>query len=136
MNSFVLSLPFVVLILPCSAFVLNPCLRSSVFGGKQYRTASIPGVSIRRLDRPLQFASSDWGDFTALPDDDDDDMRVDRTVYAKEEDPQEVKAQVGVGRPAPTIEYDAEPIFVPQGKYVMFHGGTDEDAGVMFVSFM
>jgi hypothetical protein len=76
---------------------------------------------MHRLDPSLQrLASSDWGDFTAFADDLDDDddikIRIDRTVYAKEEDPQEVKAQVGVGRPAPTIEYDAEPIFVPQGK--------------------
>ena len=112
-NSWVLLLPFVVLILPCSAFVLNPYPHSSVFGLQPYRS-------------PVQLASSsDWGDFTALgDDDDDDDMRVDRTVYAKEEDPQEVKAQVGVGRPAPTIEYDAEPIFVPQGKFHLFPWGT------------
>lgn len=78
-------------------------------------------VEPRRLQR---LASSNWGDFTAFTDDDDaDEIRIDRTVYAKEEDPQEVKAQVGVGRPAPTIEYDAEPIFVPQGMFEYIYAG-------------
>ena len=79
------------------AFVLHPTIKSH-------------RCSITDLPQ-----SSDWGDFAAL-DDDDDEIRVDRTVYAKEEDPQELKAQIGSSRPTPTIECDADPIFVPQGK--------------------
>jgi hypothetical protein len=74
-----------------------------------------PHLSSRTLSIQEPLRSSDWGDFAAL-DDDDVEIRVDRTVYAKEEDPQELKAQIGSSRPTPTIEYDAEPIFVPQGK--------------------
>ena len=84
-------------------------------------------MTIRRRveqERLQRLASSNWGDFTAFTDD-DDEIRIDRTVYAKEEDPQEVKAQVGVGRPAPTIEYDAEPIFVPQGMFEYMRVGHD-----------
>lgn len=61
---------------------------------------------------------SDWGDFSALDDDEDIDLLgidLDTTNYAKEEDSQEYKAEVGQGLPAPTIEFDAEPILVPQG---------------------
>lgn len=57
--------------------------------------------------------SSDWGSFEAL--DEDEDIALDRNSYAKEEDTQEMKAQVGMERKAPTIEFDAEPIFVTQG---------------------
>ena len=74
-----------------------------------------PHSNPRKFSIQELLLSSDWGDFAAL-DDDDVEIRVDRTVYAKEEDPQELKAQIGSARPSPTIEYDAEPIFVPQGK--------------------
>lgn len=73
-----------------------------------------PRINSRTFSIQELLLSSDWGDFAAL-DDDDVEIRVDRTVYAKEEDPQELKAQIGSARPTPTIEYDAEPIFVPQG---------------------
>eukprot|EP00545_Synedropsis_sp_CCMP1620_P010451 CAMPEP_0119004310 /NCGR_PEP_ID=MMETSP1176-20130426/1070_1 /TAXON_ID=265551 /ORGANISM="Synedropsis recta cf, Strain CCMP1620" /LENGTH=194 /DNA_ID=CAMNT_0006956001 /DNA_START=9 /DNA_END=593 /DNA_ORIENTATION=+ len=69
----------------------------------------------RRTFRPaMLLKSSDWSDFSAL-DDDDDFAPIDTTDYAKEEDSQEAKAAVGSTRPAPTIENDAEPIFVPVG---------------------
>ena len=59
---------------------------------------------------------SDWSSFTALDDDDDDlDMVIDTREYAKEEDSQEMKAQVGASLDPPTIENDAEPISVPAG---------------------
>lgn len=59
---------------------------------------------------------SDWSSFTALDDDDDDlDMKIDTRDYAKEEDTQEAKAQVGANLDAPTIENDAQPLFVPAG---------------------
>jgi hypothetical protein len=57
---------------------------------------------------------SEWGDFQAL--DDDEDIAIDMTEYAKEEDSQEYKAQVGSSLQPPSIEWDAEPIQVPQGK--------------------
>lgn len=55
--------------------------------------------------------SSDWSNFSALDDEEDFDTRE----YAKEEDSQELKAQVGASLDPPTIENDAEPIFVPIG---------------------
>jgi len=58
---------------------------------------------------------SDWSSFSALDDDDDLDMAVDTREYAKEEDSQEMKAEVGASLEAPSIENDAEPISVPAG---------------------
>jgi hypothetical protein len=68
----------------------------------------------------LNSFSSDWGDFRAIDDvndDIEDNRRIDQTSYATEDDTIELKAQIGSTKPAPTIEFDAEPIFVPQGKY-------------------
>lgn len=60
--------------------------------------------------------SSDWSNFKVLDDDDDDlDIAIDTREYAKEEDPQEMKAQIGASLDPPTINIDAEPIFVPPG---------------------
>lgn len=60
---------------------------------------------------------SDWSGFGFLDDDDEDDL-IDRREYAKEEDDQEVKAQVGASLDPPSID-DASngvaPIFVPAG---------------------
>ena len=60
---------------------------------------------------------SDWSGFDYL-DDDEDDILFDRREYAKEEDDQEVKAQVGASLDAPSIDDDSvnyEPLFVPAG---------------------
>ena len=59
--------------------------------------------------------SSDWSNFDYLDEDDELDITYDTTEYAKEEDSQELKAQVGANLEAPTIEIDAEPILVPTG---------------------
>ena len=60
--------------------------------------------------------SSDWGSFSSMDDDDDiNEDLVDNRDYANENDPQELKAQIGSTLEAPTIEYDAAPIFVPVG---------------------
>lgn len=62
---------------------------------------------------------SEWGDFSSMDDDDDVDVDAAASVikeYAKEEDTQERKAQVGGLLQAPTVENDADPMFVPLGK--------------------
>lgn len=66
---------------------------------------------------------SDWGSFSALDDDEDLDFSVDTREYAKEEDSQELKAQVGASLEAPSILNDAEPISVPAGSQL----GLDEE---------
>jgi hypothetical protein len=65
---------------------------------------------------------SDWADFGVLDDEEEDEVlmsdgiSIDRLDYAKEEDSQETKAQVGASLDPPTIEGgDAEPVFVPAG---------------------
>lgn len=61
--------------------------------------------------------SSDWSDFGVL-EDDDDDILIDTREYAKEEDDQEVKAQVGASLDAPSIDDESallDPLFVPAG---------------------
>jgi hypothetical protein len=62
----------------------------------------------------ISLKMSDWGDFAAL-EDDDDDLIIDNMEYAEENDSQEKKAQVGALLEPPEIEMDAEPMFVPQG---------------------
>jgi len=63
--------------------------------------------------RLSQLRLSDWSGFQAL--DDDEDLDVDMNTYAKEEDSQDYKAQIGSSLEPPSIERGAEPIFVPQG---------------------
>ncbi len=68
--------------------------------------------------RPTRFwMSNDWSNFGVLDDDEDLDrvIAIDTKEYAKEEDPQEMKAQIGASLDPPTIDIDAEPIFVPAG---------------------
>jgi hypothetical protein len=63
------------------------------------------------------FLSNDWSSFAALEDDDEETL-VDKNTYAKEEDSQELKAQVGASLEAPSILDDyAPPISVPAGTY-------------------
>jgi sortase (surface protein transpeptidase) len=66
---------------------------------------------------------SEWSDFQALDDNDNDgNTGGDILEYAKEEDSQEYKAQVGASLEAPSIEWNAEPIRVPQGNIILQNG--------------
>ncbi|VEU42916.1 unnamed protein product [Pseudo-nitzschia multistriata] len=77
-----------------------------------------PGSKTIIKNNPLVVVhASDWSDFGVL-DDDDDDILVDRREYAKEEDDQEVKAQVGASLDPPSIDDESalyDPLFVPAG---------------------
>lgn len=60
----------------------------------------------------------DWSGFGVIEDDEDDDIFIDRREYAKEEDDQEVKAQVGASLEAPSIDEASmavDSLFVPAG---------------------
>ena len=60
---------------------------------------------------------SDWSNFGVLENDDDDDA-IDGREYAKEEDTQEMKAQVGASLDAPSIDDGTagiEPLFITAG---------------------
>jgi hypothetical protein len=61
-------------------------------------------------------SNDDWSTFAAL--EEDEEKAVDMSSYAKEEDSQEHKADVGSLRPAPTVDHPAEPISVPAGKHI------------------
>jgi hypothetical protein len=50
----------------------------------------------QRQTRITRFMSDDWSSFQSFDDDDDLDIKIDNRDYAKEEDTQEMKAQVGV----------------------------------------
>lgn len=73
-----------------------------------------------------QLYMSEWADFKDLDDDDDDLFNDDlppagkmtELGYADENDPQEYKAEVGSNIPAPTVEWQGEPLFVPEGSVV------------------
>lgn len=82
--------------------------------------------SSKELHRSSSLSMSDWSTFQALEDEDEDediDANADDTTssssslqqYANENDPQEYKAQVGSNIPAPSIDWEGEPIFLPQG---------------------
>ncbi len=69
-------------------------------------------------------AMSDWSDFQALDDDDDDFLYKDDTPpigkmsevgYADENDPQEYKAEIGSTIAPPSVSWQGEPLFLPQG---------------------
>lgn len=55
---------------------------------------------------------SDWSGFGTV---DDEEESVDNQEYAREEDSFEKKAKLGSMIPPPTIEMNADPIFVPTG---------------------
>jgi hypothetical protein len=78
----------------------------------QQITSKRPFV-VRRL-------SDDWSSFQVVDDDDEDEIvfgrKLDRTTYATENDDSDLKATVGASLSAPSIERDAEPIFLPAGK--------------------
>lgn len=98
---------------------MGMCLFESVsgFGGIFTSSAAAVTRSVLIPARPTttSLGLSDWADFQALDDDDDEDLFVDLTDYATEDDSQEFKAEVGSQLEPPSIENDAEPIFVPQG---------------------
>ena len=64
--------------------------------------------------------SSDWSDFSYIDDDDDlldgdgDSMKA--IDFADENDPQELKAQVGSSLEAPEVDWDGDPLEVPLGE--------------------
>jgi hypothetical protein len=84
--------------------------------------------------------SSDWSNFGVLDSDDDLDIPIDTREYAKEEDSQEDKAQVGGSLDPPEIENYADPIFVPAGSELELDEATvlgvlsacREEIGTMF----
>jgi hypothetical protein len=79
---------------------------------------------------------SDWSNFDYIDDDED----LDTGTYAKEEDTQEYKAEIGALLEAPTIEFDAEPISVVAGSQLALDEETvlgvlsacREEIGTMF----
>lgn len=93
-------------------------LHLTVVAATSRPTAFVSGWRQRSIsnDATSQWmSSSDWANFGVLDDDEDLDSKIDTREYAKEEDSQETKAQVGASLDPPTIEGDAEPIFVPPG---------------------
>ena len=69
-----------------------------------------------------QVSMSEWSDFKDLDDDDDlynDDLppagKMTELGYADENDPQELKAEIGNNVPVPEIDWEGEPIFLPVG---------------------
>jgi hypothetical protein len=100
--------------------------RTNAFGGLVPRrqrlfdpTRTLSAFRFRSLlssvSRSRLYLSDDWSSFRSFDDDDDLLGKVDRQSYAVEDDPQEVKAAVGMERKAPEIERDAEPIRVIPG---------------------
>lgn len=99
-------------------------------GGANRPTAFVSGwrevSSPRSTTTPSPRMSSDWSGFGVFDDDEDLDVKIDTRDYAVEDDPQEVKAQIGANLEAPSIdpEYDVEPIFVPTGSQLELDEAT------------
>jgi hypothetical protein len=96
----------------------------SSLGLNAYALVPFTSVSTNHLLTSSTRLHSDWSSFSALDDDDDLDMAIDTREYAKEEDSQELKAEVGASLEAPTIENDAEPIFTPAGSQLQLDEET------------
>eukprot|EP00558_Chaetoceros_sp_UNC1202_P007833 CAMPEP_0197244430 /NCGR_PEP_ID=MMETSP1429-20130617/9558_1 /TAXON_ID=49237 /ORGANISM="Chaetoceros sp., Strain UNC1202" /LENGTH=208 /DNA_ID=CAMNT_0042704791 /DNA_START=1 /DNA_END=628 /DNA_ORIENTATION=+ len=65
-------------------------------------------------------ANAEWADFEALDDDLDDEPlppagKMSELGYADENDPQEYKAEIGSSITAPEVDWEGEPLFLPQG---------------------
>lgn len=104
-----------------SSITMSPTIRSFLFlvvttsSLQNSLGFSLASPSICRQSTTLY--GSDWSGFDYL-DDDDDDILIDTREYAKEEDDQEVKAQVGATLDPPSIDDGSdsyEPLFVPAG---------------------
>lgn len=103
-------------------------------------TPLVVSTSNRPCRSDSRLFSNDWSSFSALDDDEDFDVAIDQREYAAEEDSQELKAQVGSSLEPPTIENDAEPIFVPIGSQLELDEPTvlgilsacREEIGTMF----
>jgi hypothetical protein len=78
-------------------------------------TPFVVSTSNRPCRSDSRLFSSDWASFSALDDDEDFDTPIDKREYAVEDDSQEAKAEVGAALEPPSIDFDAEPIFVPIG---------------------
>jgi len=76
-----------------------------------------PYVAASRVQLIRLQMGDDWSGFAAIDDDDDDILgtAIDTTDYAKEDDDQQVKAEIGSYVDPPSIEQPAEPIFLPAG---------------------
>ena len=104
----------------CTAKSTRPTTAFVVWVGGRHDDETFCSTRQRRRPRPVSSTwvqlSSDWSNFGVLDGDDDDlDKPIDNRRYAKEEDTQEDKAQVGSSLEPPDIENDAPPIFVPAG---------------------
>ena len=71
-----------------------------------------------------RLSMSEWSDFQALEDDDDlyndkEDLppagKLTDLGYGDENDPQSYKAEVGSNIPAPMVDWEGEPLFLPEG---------------------
>ena len=116
MSSIFASLSLVLVIAALStrqsaAFVISPSSSSRNLGSAI--------IAPQSSQTPLVVLyGSDWSGFGFIDDDDDDDIFTDRREYAKEEDDQEVKAQVGAALEAPSIDDDTgtvDSLFVTAG---------------------
>lgn len=86
-----------------AAFVISPSSSSS--SSRNLGSAIITPQSSQTTTKPLVVLyGSDWSGFGFIEDDEDDDIFIDKREYAKEEDDQEVKAQVGASLEPPSID--------------------------------
>eukprot|EP01083_Nonionella_stella_P284076 966928_1 len=90
---------------------------------------------------------SEWSDFADLGDDDDDIFndsppigKMSELGYADENDPQEMKAEIGSNIEAPPVTWHGEPLFLPVGSVIEYSeenveavlAACREEIGTMF----
>jgi len=110
---------------------------------------SISNSRVSSSSSSSRLSMSEWSDFKALDDDDDDLYNTDDLPpagkmtslgYADENDPQELKAEIGAGVPIPQISWKGEPLFLPAGSVIPLSEenvqavlqACREDIGTMF----
>eukprot|EP00568_Trieres_chinensis_P005841 CAMPEP_0183296762 /NCGR_PEP_ID=MMETSP0160_2-20130417/4201_1 /TAXON_ID=2839 ORGANISM="Odontella Sinensis, Strain Grunow 1884" /NCGR_SAMPLE_ID=MMETSP0160_2 /ASSEMBLY_ACC=CAM_ASM_000250 /LENGTH=221 /DNA_ID=CAMNT_0025458429 /DNA_START=11 /DNA_END=676 /DNA_ORIENTATION=- len=92
-----------------AAFVRRPAADRGMCDRAAAAAAAVAAASVR----PLRM--SDWSDFAYDDPDEDDPLASDDFIPADENDTQEYKAVVGSSLESPEIDWDGEPLFVPQG---------------------
>jgi hypothetical protein len=138
-NVTMMLLPFLLTMTPHKS-VLSFISLSTLALGTHALTPFVVSTSNHPCRSDSRLFSNDWSSFSALDDDEDFDVAIDQREYAAEEDSQELKAQVGSSLEPPTIENDAEPIFVPIGSQLELDEPTvlgilsacREEIGTMF----
>jgi hypothetical protein len=111
----------------CCMLVMLPTVSAFAPLGAHHIAPPRSAVTIATTFSSSTRLHSDWSDFSYIDDDDDDDLLGDsmKSVdFADENDPQEVKAQVGSSLEPPELDWFGDPLEVPLGTALPLEADT------------